>query len=90
MEGDSQPWLRFVARAVSLGFSIGVPFAVLVSCGALVGAWLDKRQGTGPWLTLGGVVLGSILAFVSMLRVLALFERREGGEKGRGDDGDER
>ena len=89
-EDGGRAWLRFVGRATALATSIGVPFALLVSCGALGGAWLDKRHGTGPWMTLGGVVLASVLAFANMLRVLGVMERDAGqGDMGSDRDGEQ-
>ena len=67
--------------AVSLGF----PFGVLVSCGALAGTYLDKRWATGPWLTLLGILLGAIGAFVNMLRVVRALNEHAIGD---GDNSD--
>ena len=78
--------LRALARALGLATSIGVPFAVLVSCGALAGAYLDKRFGLGPWLTVAGVVLGAACAFVNLVRVASLAGRSGGGNGESGPD----
>jgi ATP synthase protein I len=59
-----------------MAFSIGTPMAVLVSSGAFAGHWLDSKWGTEPWLTLSGVVLGSVAGFVNMFRVLKWWQRR--------------
>jgi len=69
---------RRVGRAFALASSIGVPFAVLVSCGAFAGLKLDKRLGTAPWLLLAGIVLGAVAAFVNLFRVVAWYQREEG------------
>ncbi|GAB4225600.1 MAG: hypothetical protein Kow0062_27910 [Acidobacteriota bacterium] len=37
--------------------------------GALGGRWLDGRLGTGPWLTLAGIVLGLLVGFYELARV---------------------
>ena len=55
---------------MGLAVAIGVPFGVLVSSGALGGMWLDGRFGTKPWITVAGVVLGAVLAFVNLVRVV--------------------
>ena len=76
---------RSLSRALVLASSIGVPFGVLVSSGALAGTWLDKRWGTGPWMVLSGVVLGAVAAFVNMIQVALRFGRDsapEGGTQG--------
>ena len=47
---------------------LGIQFALtLVLLGAL-GWWLDSLLGTRPWLAVAGVLLGGVLAFVSLLR----------------------
>jgi ATP synthase protein I len=66
--------------------SIGVPLAVLVSSGALGGAWLDKKWGTAPWAMLVGILLGVIAAFVNMVQVALRMSRSAGSA---GEDGDE-
>ena len=68
-----------MARAMGLAASIGVPFGVLVSSGALAGMHLDERWKTGPWLTLAGIILGAVAAFVNLVRVVGLWQRRAGG-----------
>ncbi len=37
--------------------------------GAFGGHWLDGRFGTGPWLTLGGILLGLLVGFYEIARV---------------------
>lgn len=47
---------------------LGIQFTLtLVLLGAL-GWWLDSLFGTRPWLLVAGVLLGGVLAFVSLLR----------------------
>ena len=65
--------VRLLARALGLAVSIGVPFGVLVSSGALGGMYLDKRWNTTPWLTVAGVVLGAVAAFINLVRVASRF-----------------
>jgi F0F1-type ATP synthase assembly protein I len=45
-----QGWLRFVAKGTELGATIAVP--------AILGEWLDRRQGTAPWGLLVGFFFG--------------------------------
>jgi F0F1-type ATP synthase assembly protein I len=58
--------------------SIGAPFGVLVSSGAFGGHLLDAKFDTSPWLTLAGIAVGSVAAFVNMFRVLAWWQRKSG------------
>lgn len=66
-------------RAAAIVSGIGFTMAVSVALGALGGAWLDRRWGTEPWLTVVGFLLGSIGGFLEMLRLVAL----AGKDKGR-------
>jgi F0F1-type ATP synthase assembly protein I len=58
---------------MAMAVSIGLPFAVLVSSGALAGTWLDRRYETAPWLTVSGAVVGTAGAFVNLVRVVKLW-----------------
>jgi ATP synthase protein I len=47
---------------------------ILVACiviGYLVGSLLDRKLGTGPWMTVGGVLLGSAAGFVQLFRTVS-------------------
>lgn len=47
---------------------------VLVACiilGYLLGSWLDRRLGTGPWLLVTGVFLGTAAGFVGLFRTVS-------------------
>ncbi|NPV48067.1 MAG: AtpZ/AtpI family protein [Armatimonadetes bacterium] len=59
-------------RAAAIVSGIGFTMAVSVALGALGGAWLDRRWGTEPWLTVIGFLLGTIGGFLEMLRLVAL------------------
>ena len=58
--------MQALALLGQLGFSIAIPPAVL----AFLGNWADQRFGTGPWLLLVGIVLGALLAFYTLYRML--------------------
>ena len=62
--GVDQEDKRGIARAGTVGIEIGV--AVIVSL--LVGSWADGKLGTSPWLTLLGVVLGTVVGLKAVLR----------------------
>jgi len=38
--------------------------------GTLAGWWLDKKLGTGPWLLVGGAILGIGLGFYLFFKIL--------------------
>ena len=76
MSTPERGWKRGLLRGFGLASGLGLNFALLVTCGALVGRYIDKTRD-GSLFTVLGVALGSIAAFVNMLRVLAWFQRRE-------------
>ena len=58
--------LLLLARVAGIGWTV----AIAIVAGAAAGWWLDRRLGTGPWLTLVGVALGAAAAFTAMIRLL--------------------
>lgn len=50
---------------------LGMQFAASVLLFGAAGWWLDGRVGTRPWLFVVGLLLGAVLAFVSLLRAVA-------------------
>lgn len=54
MDPDAKDLLRKAGSYSYIGIFFG--FAILI--GYLGGAWLDKRYGTQPWLTLAGLFVG--------------------------------
>jgi F0F1-type ATP synthase assembly protein I len=50
--------MRKPLRAVGLVFGLTLTLAVTTAAGALLGDYLDRRWGTGPWLSLVGTLLG--------------------------------
>ena len=58
--------MQALALLGQLGFSIAIPPAVL----AFLGNWADQRFQTGPALLLAGVVLGALIAFYTLYRML--------------------
>ena len=55
---------------------LGSVLAVSTGAGTLGGVYLDRWLGTGPWLTLTGIVLGIAVGFVAVFRTLAAQEER--------------
>ncbi len=58
--------------------AIGFQLASMVVGGLLLGQWVDKKLGTTPWLTLTGLILGSIGGFYNLIRIT---QWREGRDK---------
>ena len=51
---------------LNLGFGLAVPIIL----GAFLGHWLDGKWGTGPALTLVGIVVGMVAGFYNFFRVV--------------------
>lgn len=56
-----------LARYANLAFSLGVTMATSILLGFFGGRWLDRHFGTEPFLLLVGILLGTGLAFKSMI-----------------------
>lgn len=84
--GSSAAWVQ--ALRVS---TVGVEFGVGAVLGYLGGGWLDRRWGTGPYLTLVGLLLGVAAAFASLVRLVREVQRgeREGAGPDDASDGDD-
>jgi len=57
--------------------SVGLVLAICVGLGAWGGLWLDERWGTSPWMTVVGVVLGSVAGFIELLREVGRTTRKD-------------
>ena len=55
--------------------SAGLELGIAVGLGAVFGAWLDGKLGTGPWMMLVFLILGTIAGFRGVLRAVARAER---------------
>ncbi len=53
-------------RLVGVGFFIGSSIVL----GVVVGVWLDSRLNTSPALAIGGLLLGILVAFYGVYRML--------------------
>jgi ATP synthase protein I len=76
--GGFGPGLRFLG--------LGLEFAAAVAGMTLVGYWIDRHYGTGPWGLLIGAGLGLVGGMYNMIRE-ALAGVREEGRRG-GPDGE--
>lgn len=57
--------LRSPTRVLAVGSELGI--ATLI--GLFGGSWLDGRFGTGPWLTILGLALGTTAGIRSLMRL---------------------
>ena len=51
-------------RRVAPYLNLGLTFAVTVGMGVAAGWWLDRWLNTSPYLLLGGILAGLIVAFL--------------------------
>jgi len=49
---------------------VGIQLAVSVVAGLMFGNYLDKRLGTLPWLTVVGLIIGSVGGFYNLIRIV--------------------
>jgi F0F1-type ATP synthase assembly protein I len=77
--------MKVPARDLS-GASLGLELALSIVLPCAAGHWADGRLGTGPALTLLGVVLG-LLAGLRLVLRFAHQGKDKGGDKGMGEGG---
>jgi len=49
--------------------SIGIQVGFTVGLGMIAGVYLDRWLGTGPWLTILGLVVGVISGFMRLFQI---------------------
>jgi ATP synthase protein I len=76
---DRKAFFKELGKYSALGFEM----AISVIIGLVIGSFLDKRLGTGPWLTIVWLGLGFAAGFRSLYRAAV----RSGRDlpKGKGD-----
>ncbi len=61
--------------------AVGFQLAAAMVGGLLLGGWLDKKWGTTPWVTLVGLLIGSVGGFYNLLRLLTWNTQRKEKKK---------
>jgi ATP synthase protein I len=56
-------------KRLTLAWSAGATISSQVVGGLLLGYLLDRWLGTDPWLSVAGLVLGTISAFIGLYRL---------------------
>ncbi|MFZ4986319.1 MAG: AtpZ/AtpI family protein [Blastocatellia bacterium] len=64
---------RFGQRAALL-LGIGAAISSPIAGGVLLGYFFDHRLGTSPWLSVTGLIVGSVGAILGVLRILRKIE----------------
>ena len=56
--------------------SIGIQVGLTVGLGMIAGVYLDRWLGTGPWLTILGLVVGVISGFTRLFQIGKEFSQK--------------
>jgi F0F1-type ATP synthase assembly protein I len=59
--------------------AVGFQLAFAVVAGLYLGYLGDEHWGTGPWLTLLGLIIGSVGGFYNLIRVMSWRQKRQNG-----------
>ncbi len=63
--------IALLGKVGGIGWFVGISIAL----GAYGGYWLDREFDTAPFLTITGLALGVLTAFVGMIRLLNAIRR---------------
>ncbi len=55
--------------------AVGLEIAVSIGIGYLGGQYLDRKLGTGPWLTVVGFLAGAGAAIKALVRVVRTYKK---------------
>jgi len=72
---EKSPFLAFAVYGAA-----GVQLAASVVAGLFIGDYIDKKAGTGPWITVAGLALGFAGGLINMFRIVKTITRNGGGE----------
>lgn len=61
-------------RKFALAMAVGTTISSTIAGGVILGYLFDRWLGTNPWLSVVGLCVGTIGAFVSMIRLLKRLE----------------
>ena len=72
---------RWAAALRLTGFGFYIAACILI--GVLTGLWLDNKLDTGPWLMIGGLVVGLAIAVYGVYRMIRpLMDDKQDKENG--------
>ncbi len=69
MSDKSQP------SKFALAFSVGAIIAYNIAGGIILGYFLDRWLKTSPWLSITGLILGTVGAFAGLYRIMSQLSR---------------
>ena len=59
------------SRSILNLLTVGTGLVACIVTGYLLGSYLDRKLGTGPWLVMVGVLLGTAAGFVGLFRTVS-------------------
>ncbi len=60
--------------------AVGLEMGLAVAVGYWLGSWVDEQMAWAPFGMIGGVLIGSATAFLSLYRTLKRLERQSEGD----------
>lgn len=69
MGGDERDKRQRFYRLAGELINIGLVFPAAIAVGYVIGYFLDRWLGTGPWLVVAFSIAGAAAAFVNLFRV---------------------
>lgn len=60
--------------------AVGFQLAISVVAGLFAGEWADGKLGTEPWLTLVGLLIGSVAGFYNLIRIMNWKQKRKNSD----------
>ena len=58
-------------RSIMNLMTVGTTLVGCIVVGYFLGSFLDRKLGTGPWLVVAGVLLGTAAGFVGLFRMVS-------------------
>jgi len=71
----TSPRNTFLGKVITYS-SIGIQVGLTVGLGVIAGVYLDRWLGTGPWLTILGLVVGVISGFTRLYQIGKEFSQK--------------
>lgn len=71
-EDTGRGWAREIGPFLTLGIQLALSVVVFF----FLGRWLDVLWGTGPWLMLGGLLIGVAGGFLQFFRAAAVLGKQ--------------
>lgn len=78
MARDDRSKRRSFYRIAGELINLGLVFPAAIAVGYVIGFFLDRRLGTGPWLVVVFSAIGAAAAFINLFRVASRIQDENG------------